>query len=95
MATVNIGLKVSRAISGGETVAAGAYVMATYALTSAPNNMSGTTAGYMPITRYFGPGQSIPSTFSEIIGVQFNPGGNTTSAGTWTLRSGVELINTL
>lgn len=98
MATLNIGLKVNRAITGATTVNANAYAMVTYSPSFAGTVVAGGT-GYTglaatPITRFFGPGQSIPASFTTTsrIGEAGSVAASTTT--TWSLQSGVELINT-
>jgi hypothetical protein len=99
MATVNIGLKVNRAITGATTVNSGAYAMVTYELTAAgagPAGVDGASVSAIaPITRYFGPGASIPATFNSGAFLHSTFMSTTIVSGTWTLLSGVELINTL
>ena len=59
--------KVNRAISGGDTVSAEAYAIVTYLVTSIAGlvpDPDGVLAP-SPITRYFGPGQSIPASFTS------------------------------
>lgn len=107
MATLNIGMKVNRAITGATTVNANAYAMVTYSCNADPTGgilvneqttyMNSSPQGQV-ITRYFGPAQSIPATFTTA--VRYSPGGNVNSEvftsrnKTWTLLSGVELVNT-
>lgn len=101
MATLNIGMKVSRAISGATTVAANAYAMVTYI----PSNTSISPSSpietsFQPMTRHFGPGQPIPSSFTVIGGRRYTDVGGvptiaTTMTITYSLQSGVELINTI
>lgn len=99
MATLNIGMKVNRVISGATTVNANAMAVVTYTVSS----MSGTLSGAQgliavpPVTRFFGPGQSIPGSFTSGIGGANNSGYNISAYGsaTYALVSGVELINTI
>jgi hypothetical protein len=99
MATVNIGIKVSRTITATTTVAAGAYVIADYVLTSAMSASSSTGEHILTpgvITRHFGPGATVPATFTTpMLGVTVSGNPMTTYDATYTLSSGVELINTL
>lgn len=102
MATLNIGLKVNRAITAATTVTANAYAMVTYTPSLTVPNLSGTgidqTYGLspMPILRFFGPSQSIPASFTTTlpVGTDMTSGNTTSTTITWTLLSGVELINT-
>ena len=100
MATLNIGMKVNRAISAATTVNANAYAMVTYI----PGVINGSLAGassqsFSPpalITRYFGPGQAIPLTFNQTFTGYVNSSSVfANSTITYTLQSGVELINTI
>lgn len=101
MATLNIGMKVNRAITGATTVNANAYAMVTYlpAPLSISGGSSSGTVGVAPspMTRYFGPGQSIPSTFDMtcIIGWATTTTITGTAIMRYSLQSGVELINTI
>lgn len=100
MATLNIGMKVNRAISAATTVNANAYAMVTYIPSYTAGSVINLVIEYYPepITRYFGPGQSIPSSFVTTNPHQIgNPGSNIvqTFNTTWSLASGVELINTI
>lgn len=101
MATLNIGMKVNRAITGATTVTANAVAAVTYSPTSAagalsPSPATNTVTGYPPITRFFGPGQSIPASFN-VTGIGYTSAPTYTSGGsiTYSLLSGVELINTI
>jgi hypothetical protein len=99
MATLNIGMKVNRAITGATTVNANAYAMVNYRATSNSStngSADGSTYQWVPeLTKYFGPGQSIPASFSVQIGVAIETSSNTgTSSVTYSISSGVELINT-
>lgn len=100
MATLNIGMKVNRAITGATTVTANSYAIVTYGLQYVGNSglsSSGTWVSYQPeLTRYFGPGQSIPSTFTVASSIQWTTGGSVLAQTnvTYGILSGVELINT-
>lgn len=97
MATLNIGMKVNRAITGATTVNANAYAMVTYnpSFGSYGGNGGSPSSAGGPITRYFGPGQSIPASFSTSFPTILNNGSiGAQISVTWSLQSGVELINT-
>jgi hypothetical protein len=104
MATLNIGMKVNRTITGATTVNANATVIATYLAngfgttpaatygdSSFLNHPQGT-----PMVRVFGPAASVPASFTSTIHLPAtNPNVNSVAVTvTWTLLSGVELINT-
>jgi hypothetical protein len=109
MATLNIGMKVNRAITGATTVNANAYAMVTYqcnstSWTSGPsgpqtsgNNIS-TDISSEPTgqiqTRYFGPAQAIPASFTVTRSVIISGPSKSSYTVTWALVSGVELVNT-
>ena len=96
MATLNIGMKVNRAISGATTVSANSYAKVDYVCGASPAGLQfGSTPQGKVITRVFGPGQSIPLTFTTQSQHIFSPGGDTLVVNTWTLLSGVEIINTI
>ena len=100
MATLNIGMKVNRAITGVTTVNANAYAMVTYmagAFTSLPSGASNQSYDAPAlITRHFGPGQSIPASFTQTFTAFINSGGASVAGTiTYSLQSGVELINTI
>lgn len=95
MATLNIGMKVNRAISGATTVTANAYAMVTYlAGPDSDTFNAGAPQGEMS-TRYFGPGQSIPASFTSQYRCANSAGSVALHTITWSLQSGVELINTI
>lgn len=98
MATLNIGMKVNRAISGADTVSANAYAMVTYRPTNIDfsGNVGdfGGAANAPVITRYFGPEQSIPATFVTGIALTGAGGFTGSTTVTYALLSGVELVNT-
>lgn len=101
MATLNIGMKVNRAITGATTVVANGYAQVTYSPSIAFPAFSGTqfaviALALMPITRSFGPSQAVPASFTTTIPTIY-AGSNTATntAVTWTLISGFELINTI
>lgn len=84
-------LKVNRAISGATTVAATGYAVVDYILSNT-NLIGGASraAGYVPVlTRYFGPSQSIPASFTGHVG----DADSSALLGTYSLLSGVEFIN--
>ena len=93
MSTFNIGLRVNRAISGGDTVGANCYAMVTYA----PYNygISSYVSGHgvpNPTTMHFGPGQSIPASYTYTATADTNSGAVTYPIA-MIITSGVELIN--
>lgn len=96
MATLNVAMKVNRAIGGATTVNANAYAMVTY-MPQGPNwSPSGgqtAAAAVPPITLHFGPGQSVPSSFSYSV-PQITTGNTGQQTITYVINSGVELINT-
>lgn len=102
MATLNIGMKVNRAITGATTVNANATAIVTYSQGIFPTTAvgSGAFGGWnggqqgMIINRVFGPGQSIPASFIQGIRYKDSSAVDQTTNITWTLISGVELINT-
>lgn len=95
----NISLKVNRAVGAGTTVAANCYVVATYIATaiaiSGLNNNNERFLAPPPVSLYYGPGQSVPGTFTTSFWecasglAAFTP-----ALITWTIQSGVEFINT-
>lgn len=93
--SANTTLKVNRAISGADTVSANAYAIITYVLTAISGtiaNQSG-VGGSSDITRYFGPGQSIPASFVAQLPVVSSTASGSIN-GTYSLQSGIEFINT-
>lgn len=84
----NTSLKVNRAITGATTVALNSYAIVTYGPNSSAPSINISTAPNAPITRYFGPSQSIPATFTTTA-----YDNATSSTLTWGLLSGVEFIN--
>lgn len=84
----NTSLKVNRAISAATTVNANCYAVVTYGPNSSAPSINISTAPNAPITRYFGPSQSIPLTFTTTA-----YDNATASTLTWGLLSGVEFIN--
>jgi len=87
----NISLKVNRAIGGATTVNANCYAIVTYLFTSYSIVInSQNTPPSSSITRYFGPAQSIPASFTVN---NFNFGSDGNGVCTFTLQSGVEFIN--
>jgi hypothetical protein len=58
------------------------------------NSYGDAISGVTPVTRTFGPGQTIPATFTSVVGLRLSFTGNTTfvnASATWTLQSGVVL----
>lgn len=117
MATLNIGLKVNRAITGATTVNANATVIATYVCTSHPialssgaswrdtdnqNDVPSQISTFAPqvgqsMVRIFGPSASVPASFTTSVPWPryfLGAWSKSTTTITWTLQSGVELINT-
>jgi hypothetical protein len=95
--SVNTTLKVNRAITGATTVNANCYAVVTYNVTSisafSANAVTGATSnGIPPVSRYFGPSQSIPATFTSLV-ARFNGATQETANYTYSLQSGVEFIN--
>jgi hypothetical protein len=84
----NVSLKVNRAISGATTVNANCYAIVTYSPNSTAPSVNISTAPNAPITRYFGPGQSVPASFTTTA-----YDNATASTLTWGVLSGVEFIN--
>jgi hypothetical protein len=99
MATLNVGMKINRAITGATTVNANCYAMVTYYLSAIPTNTSLANLDYAlpPITRVFGAGQSIPSSISVPTYARWDGAGNPFPIlnFTFSLQGGVELINTI
>lgn len=81
-------MKVNRVISGATTVTANSYAIVNYIPNVIPPSAAITVSG-APITRYFGPGQSVPATFTATYYE-----GSTSSIITFSILSGVEFINT-
>lgn len=90
-------MKVNRAISGGETVVANGYAVATYILNSITGASSSSYNAYSlpPIQVYFGPGQGIPPTFTTPIfqAQQSSAPYYSTITATYALFRGVEYVN--
>lgn len=98
MATLNIGMKVNRSISGATTVNPNAIAVVTYNLTGVPSPNLGVSIGFgvqQDVIRTYGPGQAIPSSFSAPIVFANNAGIVSTVSVTYSLVSGFELINTI
>lgn len=100
MATLNVGMKVSRAISGATTVNANAIAVVTYATTSTasipgtpPSAAFGVGHDNM-VQRMFGPGQAVPASITLRSWIS-NGAFWTFVDITYTLQSGFELINTI
>ena len=84
--------KVNRVISGATTVTANSYAHVTYRCTSYAITLgSRAYIGQPNFTRVFGPGQSIPNTFTV---ATVDPATGDTAILTYTLQSGIEIINT-
>lgn len=95
----NTTLKVNRAITGATTVNSNSYAIVDYKCTSFGTWGSLNSNAIPPFisehrTRYFGPAQSIPGTYTETIVYAIATGTPTTTTITFTLQSGVEFINT-
>lgn len=95
----NTTLKVNRAITGATTVNSNSYAIVDYFPTSYPTksdaNSNTSPSAMLPYTRYFGPSQSVPSTFTVIMPVFYAGSGAASTVNvTYTLQSGVEFINT-
>jgi hypothetical protein len=91
----NVSLKVNRAITGATTVSSNCYAEVSYYPTSIANSasVSGQIAtSAIPITRIFGPAQSIPATFTSSVFIALT-NANIALDVTYTLLSGVEFIN--
>lgn len=92
----NTSTKVNRAIGGATTVNANCYAVVTYAKADVIN-ISSTGPEYYgvndfgSITRWFGPGQSIPNSFNFQVSNSYL--GNAGVSYTFVLMSGVEFIN--
>jgi hypothetical protein len=113
MATLNIGLKVNRAITGATTVNVNAVAYVTYAANNhslagvtqnwESNGQQYTGQGLTPLptgqvcNRVFGPSQAVPASFTTSVPLMTYNGFSwvrTNQTVTWSLLSGVELINT-
>lgn len=92
MATLNIGMKVNRAITGATTVTANAVAVVSYqggqvgGASTTMSGLQGTT-----VLRVFGPGQSIPASYTGT----FKDGNGQVHSVTFSLLGGFELINTI
>lgn len=89
--------KVNRAIGGADTVSAGAYAVVSYIPTGISGLAPDGDGGFCPppVTRYFGPGQAIPASFTSQayqINQTVSPW-HTVNTITYSLASGVEFIN--
>ncbi len=112
MASVGGGMRVTAAVSGATTVPADSYAMVTYTVSTSTTSgyaQTGNLASsipadgiksFVPVTRYFGPGQSIPATFTSHAGYNavYNAGPNNTTITTavtvtYSLASGVIISN--
>lgn len=94
----NSSIKVNRAISGADTVNSNCYAEVSYAVTTnTPTTAASANFNSLEIppmfTRIFGPGQTIPATFTVTATSGYNAGWDYLSV-TYTLLSGVEFINT-
>lgn len=87
-------LKVNRAISGADTVSANSYAVVFYTVTTVGAVEANSSISTPPVTRYFGPAQTIPATFTNVAGRGDNGGAESNTTSTYTLQSGVEFINT-
>lgn len=107
MATLNIGIKINRAITGATTVNANSMAIVTYvcnaiAQTSISPDNTPVGVTFPPVTRFFGPSQSVPVSFTTVGHEKYaSSGANqgtinlySTATATYTLQSGVELTNT-
>jgi hypothetical protein len=93
MSTFSTNLKVFRAITGATTVNTNSYAICTY-IASAYTIVTDGARGYENvITRYFGPSQSIPASFSQTMYPQQSSGAPQGTV-TYTLSGGVEFANT-
>lgn len=95
----NTTLKVNRTITGATTVNANCYAIITYVPTSTNFSVANTSNDIKlsddSLTRYFGPADSIPGTFTTTgMSLKFSAGTIHSYLITWTLLSGVEFINT-
>lgn len=93
----NSSIKVNRAISGADTVNSNCYAEVFYAVTTNTPTASATNYSALhvppPVNRIFGPGQTIPATFTVTATSGYNAGWDYLNV-TYTLLSGVEFINT-
>lgn len=92
----NVTTKVNRAISGATTVNPNCYAVVTYLGAATAPSYGGSqisTVTPIPITRYFGPGQSVPSSFVTNY-LLFTGSTDSQNTITWSLASGVEFANT-
>lgn len=89
----NSSLKVNRAISGATTVNANCYAVVSYTVSQVvpPGGFNYNGGGPDPFTRYFGPGQSVPSSFGSVVAGNGNP--ELTVYAYYGISSGVEFIN--
>lgn len=97
MATLNIGLKVNRAITGATTVNTNSYAIVSYqgaGGSASGSGFQGAGGGPGIVTRYFGPGQSIPNTFSDVVAYYSTTTSVIAVSATFTLLGGVEFSNT-
>jgi hypothetical protein len=91
----NVTQRVNRAITTATTVNPNSYAIVTYQVTafqSTPGVNIDDFGFIPPINRYFGPGQSIPTAFSQLAIVRHNP--QVVMTMTYSLQSGVEFTNT-
>lgn len=92
MSTFSTNLKVSTAVAGAQTVPANCYAIVTYLFTGyVPTVNAQNTPPTTVVTRYFGPLQAIPATFTAN---NFSFGSDGYGVCTYTLQSGVIFANT-
>lgn len=101
MATLNVAMKVNRAITGATTVGANCFAVVTYTCTGTNITGGGSNAAFTgaiapTITRFFGPSQAIPATISAPVyeAIQSNNFLVFRINGSYSLSSGVEIVNT-
>ena len=92
-------MNVNRAISAATTVNANCYAIINYVLASQTGlngSASGTAllGGDSNITRYFGPGRTVPSSFTVSTFQALGGSGVSTVTLTYAILEGVEFINT-
>jgi hypothetical protein len=93
------GMAVNRAISGATTVASNCYAVVSYVPAGVTPSGSAGTAGSFSgspiVTKYFGPGQTVPAFYNLEAGYIINSSNNVTATGTvlYNLSSGVEFIS--
>lgn len=85
----NVSLKVNRAISGATTVNANCYAIVSYQYSNGNSGSGPDLLFEGTVQRYFGPGQSIPSTIT----ISWWNGGTAIVPIYYIIASGVEFIN--